>query len=119
VAVATALNAAFQFALARILEPAEYSLLAALFTVVLISQVPTLGLQASVAREIAARLADGDRQAAGRVLRSTLRAALVAAAAIVVLAVLAFGALAAAEGTRRSLPVFVTAATIALGLAVP
>src|SRR5207248_9539973 len=52
VAVANALNAAFQFALARILEPAKYSLLAALFTVVLISQVPTLGLQASGAREI-------------------------------------------------------------------
>src|SRR5436309_2821539 len=85
VAVANALNAAFQFALARILEPAEYSLLAALFTVVLISQVPTLGLQASVAREIAARLADGNRPAAGRVLRTTLNAALLWAAAIVVL----------------------------------
>jgi len=61
VAVGTAngLNAVFQLAMARILDPAEFSLLAALFTVVLIAAVPPLAFQATVAREVATRLADG------------------------------------------------------------
>jgi O-antigen/teichoic acid export membrane protein len=119
VALANGLNAVFQFALARVLHPAEYSLLASLVTIVLISQVPTLGLQASVARDIAARLADGDRAGAGGILRSTLRSALLWSGGILLLTAAAFGPLAAALGARRALPLVVTAATIALALGLP
>src|SRR5207247_1051081 len=59
VALANAANAGFQLALARLLDPAEYSLLAALFTIVLIAQAPTIAFQASLARELAGRLAAG------------------------------------------------------------
>ena len=50
---ANALNAGFQIALARILTPAEYSLLVALIVITLIAAVPPLAFQASVAREVA------------------------------------------------------------------
>src|SRR5438093_12419106 len=83
VGIANALNVVFQIALARILHPAEYSLLAALFTVVLVAAVPTIAFQASVARELAARLAEGDRAGAGETLRGTLRGTLVWTAAVV------------------------------------
>jgi O-antigen/teichoic acid export membrane protein len=119
VAVANALNAVFQFALARVLEPAEYSLLASLFTIVLISQVPTLGLQAAIARDIAARLADGDRARAGATLRGTLRSAVVWSGGVLVLAAVIFGPLAATVGARRSLTLVVTAVAVALTLGVP
>src|SRR4051794_17215485 len=76
VGAANALNVVFQVALARILHPAEYSLLAALFTVVLVAAVPTIAFQASIAREVAARFADGDRSGAGDALRGTLRGTL-------------------------------------------
>src|SRR5205807_410977 len=102
VAIANALNAIFQFALGRVLGPAEYSLLASLFAIVLISQVPTLGLQAAVARDVAARLADGDRAGAGGILRSTLRSAVFWSAGVLVLAAVTFGPLAAALGAKRS-----------------
>jgi O-antigen/teichoic acid export membrane protein len=119
VAVANALNAVFQFALARILEPAEYSLLAALFTVVLIAAVPTIAFQASVAREVANGLADGDRRSAALALRDTLLASFRWTSALLALAVLALAPLAAAIGLDRSLPVVATCAAVALGLPVP
>src|ERR1700675_2000151 len=72
---ANVLNAIFQFALARILDPPEYSLLAALFTVVLIAAVPTFALQASVARALAMHLAQDDRRAAALAFRGSLRTA--------------------------------------------
>ena len=52
VAVFTAngLNALFQIALARVLSPAEYSVLVALIVITLIAAVPPLAFQASVAR---------------------------------------------------------------------
>ena len=118
-AAANALNAIFQFALARILEPAEYSLLAALFTVVLIAAVPTIAFQASVAREVANGLADGDRRAAALALRDTLFASLRWTAGLLALTALALGPLAAALGLDRSLPVVATSAAIALALPVP
>jgi O-antigen/teichoic acid export membrane protein len=119
VAAANALNAVFQFALARILEPSEYSLLAALFTVVLIAQVPTIAFQASVAREVATGLAAGDRRGASLALGDTLLTAFRWTLALLVLSAVALGPLAAAIGLHRSLPVVATSATIALGLAVP
>ena len=119
VAAANALNAIFQFALARILDPSEYSLLAALFTVVLIAAVPTIAFQASVAREVATGLAQGDEQAAALALRGTLRAALAWTLGVLALTAVALGPLAAAVGIDRTLPVVATSATIALGLGVP
>src|SRR5213080_4840375 len=61
VIAANGLNAAFQIALARILEPSEYSLLVALVVVTLIAAVPPLAFQAAVAREVAVALAEGRR----------------------------------------------------------
>src|SRR5712691_8660580 len=56
VVAANGLNAVFQVALARILDPAEYSLLVALIVVTLIAAVPPLAFQAAVAREVAVAL---------------------------------------------------------------
>ena len=47
---ANGLNALFQIALARVLSPAEYSVLVALVVITLIAAVPPLAFQASVAR---------------------------------------------------------------------
>jgi O-antigen/teichoic acid export membrane protein len=87
--------------------------------VVLIAAVPTIAFQASVAREVAHGLADGDRRAAALALRDTLRAALGWTAALIALSALALGPLAAAAGLERSLPVVATSVAIALGLSVP
>ena len=88
VAVATVaangLNAGFQVALARILSPAEYSLLLSLIVVTLIAAVPPLAFQASVAREVAVSLAEGRRGEAGAAIRGTVRGLSVWAAAVVV-----------------------------------
>jgi O-antigen/teichoic acid export membrane protein len=88
VAVATVaangLNAGFQVALARILSPAEYSLLLSLIVVTLIAAVPPLAFQASVAREVAVSLAEGRKGEAGAAIRGTVRGLSVWAAAVVV-----------------------------------
>ena len=88
VAVATVaangLNAGFQVALARILSPAEYSLLLSLIVVTLIAAVPPLAFQASVAREVAVSLAEGRRGEAGAAIRDTVRGLSVWAAVVVV-----------------------------------
>jgi O-antigen/teichoic acid export membrane protein len=117
--LANVFNAIFQFALARILEPAEYSLLAALFYVVLIAAVPTLAFQASLARELAVRLAGGGRSEAAVELRGTLRASVRWSGALLVLTAVALGPLAAAIGLHRSLPVVATSAAIAFSLPAP
>src|SRR5580765_3085265 len=70
---ASGLNAGFQVALARILSPAEYSLLVALIVITLIAAVPPLAFQASVARGVAVELEAGRRPAAGAELRDTVR----------------------------------------------
>jgi O-antigen/teichoic acid export membrane protein len=89
VAVATVaangLNAGFQVALARILSPAEYSLLLSLIVVTLIAAVPPLAFQASVAREVAVSLAEGRKGEAGAAIRGTVRGLSVWAAAVVVI----------------------------------
>jgi O-antigen/teichoic acid export membrane protein len=88
VAVATVaangLNAGFQVALARILSPAEYSLLLSLIVVTLIAAVPPLAFQASVAREVAVSLAEGRKGEAGAAIRGTVRGLSVWAAVVVV-----------------------------------
>ncbi|MDX6668350.1 MAG: hypothetical protein QOK04_1730 [Solirubrobacteraceae bacterium] len=71
--VANVLHTLFHIVLARILKPAEYSLLASLLAVVLIFTVPIFALQATVAREIATRVADEGEAAGGLVLREVAR----------------------------------------------
>src|SRR5436305_11887129 len=100
VAVATAaangLNAVFQVALARILSPAEYSLLVALVVITLIAAVPPLAFQAAVAREVAVALAEERPGDAGAALRDTVRGLAPWALAILALGGLAYPLLAAA-----------------------
>jgi O-antigen/teichoic acid export membrane protein len=118
VGVANAMNAVFQFGLARILEPGEYRLLAALFAVVLIGAVPPLAFQATTAREIASRLAGGDPRGAGIVLRGTLRSVLAWTAGLLLATAVAVP-VAAALGLDHPLAIAATAATVAIALAIP
>ena len=76
VGLANLLNAAFQFSLARILEPDEYALLAALFAVVIVAAIPPLAFQATAAREVSVRLERGDEQGAGVFLQGMARSVL-------------------------------------------
>ncbi len=118
VVVANGLNAAFQIALARILDPAEYSLLVALVVVTLIAAVPPLAFQAVVAREVAVALEEGRRGDAGASLRDTVRG--LVPWAIGVLALGAAGAAALAAGGRGDAGATVaTAATISAALVIP
>jgi O-antigen/teichoic acid export membrane protein len=76
VGLANLLNAGFQFSLARILEPDEYALLAALFAVVIVAAIPPLAFQATAAREVSVRLERGDEQGAGTFLQGMARSVL-------------------------------------------
>jgi O-antigen/teichoic acid export membrane protein len=118
VGAANVLNAAFQFALARILEPADYALLAALFAIVLVAAIPPLAFQATAAREVSARLTAGDPRGARNVLRGMAHAV-----ARWVVALLALGAIAvpvaAVAGADDPLAFGGTAATVAVALAIP
>ncbi len=118
VIVANGLNAVFQIALARILDPAEYSLLVALVVITLIAAVPPLAFQAGVAREVAVALADGRRSEAGASIRDTVRALLPWAAAVLVVGGAGAGALAAA-GLGDAGATIATAATISAALVIP
>ena len=118
VGFANALNAVFQFSLARILERGEYSLLAALFAVVLIGAVPPLAFQATTARHVAASLSEGEDAEAGKYLRGTLRSVLVWTAALLVLTAVLVP-IGAAAGMNEPLAVAATAATIAIALVIP
>ncbi len=118
VGLANALNAVFQFSLARILDPAEYSLLAALFAVVLIGAVPPLAFQATTARSVASKLAEGRTAEAGVFLRGTLRSVLAWTAVLLLLAA-ALAAVGAALGLAQPLAIGATAATVAIALVIP
>jgi O-antigen/teichoic acid export membrane protein len=118
VVAANGLNAVFQFALARILSPAEYSLLAALVVITLVAAVPPVAFQASVARETALLLAENREADAGAVLRSTLRGVLVAGAVLIVLAAAIYPLLSLA-GPRAPAATLATVATAAAALAIP
>jgi len=118
VGLANGLNAVFQFALARILERGEYSLLAALFAVVLIGAVPPLAFQATTARNVASSLADGDDTGAGLFLRGTLRSVLVWTAALLVLTAVLVP-IGGAVGLAHPLAIGATAATVAIALTIP
>jgi O-antigen/teichoic acid export membrane protein len=118
VGVANALNAVFQFGLARILARGEYSLLAALFAVVLIGAVPPLAFQATTARHVASRLAEGRETEAGSYLLGILRAVLVWTAALLLLTIVLVP-VGAALGLAHPLAIGATAATVAIALVIP
>jgi O-antigen/teichoic acid export membrane protein len=116
---ANALNALFHFVLARVLEPADYSLLASLLVLVLILSVPTLAVQATVAREVASALTGAGESAAGSVVRGAVRSLCWAGvSALVAGAILAYP-LAVAVHVGDPLPVLATAAALAASLAMP
>jgi O-antigen/teichoic acid export membrane protein len=115
---ANGLNALFQIALARVLSPAEYSVLVALVVITLIAAVPPLAFQASVAREVALELEGARREQAGAALRDTVRG-LVPWAACVLLLGGVVSAVMAASGRGAAAATFATAATIAFALVIP
>jgi O-antigen/teichoic acid export membrane protein len=118
VVVANGLNAAFQIALARILDPSEYSLLVALVVITLIAAVPPLAFQATVAREVAVALEEGRRGEAGASLRDTVRGLVPWALGVLVAGAVAGGVLAAA-GRGDAGATVATAATISAALVIP
>jgi O-antigen/teichoic acid export membrane protein len=118
VAAANVLNAVFQFALARVLDPDEYALLAALYALVLVGAIPPLAFQATTARSVASDLAAGDRRGAGAILRGTLRSILRWTTGLLVATAIAVP-LAAAAGVGEPLALGATVATVAVALAVP
>jgi O-antigen/teichoic acid export membrane protein len=115
--VANGLNALFQIALARVLSPAEYSVLVALIVITLIAAVPPLAFQASVAREVALELDGGHRARAGAALRDTVRGLAPWAVSVLVLGGIASVVMAAA-GRGDAAATFATTATIAFALVI-
>jgi O-antigen/teichoic acid export membrane protein len=115
---ANGLNALFQIALARVLSPAEYSVLVALVVITLIAAVPPLAFQASVAREVALELEGGRRGQAGSALRDTVRGLVPWAAGVLLLGAVV-SAVMAAVGRGDAAATFATAATIAFALVIP
>ena len=118
VGLANALNAVFQFGSARVLERGQYSLLAALFAVVLIGAVPPLAFQATTARSVASSLAEGDDRGAGIYLRGTLQSVLLWTVALLALTAVLVP-IGAAFGLANPLAIGATAATIAIALVIP
>jgi O-antigen/teichoic acid export membrane protein len=115
---ANGLNALFQIALARVLTPAEYSVLVALVVITLIAAVPPLAFQASVAREVALELDGGRRGRAGAALRDTVRGLVPWAASVLLLGGVVSVVMAAA-GRGDAAATFATSATIAFALVIP
>jgi hypothetical protein len=118
IGLANVLNAAFQFSLARILEPDEYALLAALFAIVIVAAIPPLAFQATAAREVSARLAQNDIEGAGLFLKGMARSVVVWSDVLLV-ASLAVAGIAMLAGADDALAYGATAATVAVALGIP
>jgi O-antigen/teichoic acid export membrane protein len=119
VGLANALNAVFQFGLARVLDRGEYSLLAALFAVVLIGAVPPLAFQATTARSVASSLDAGNDTGAAVYLRGTLRSVLVWTAVLLAITAVLAPVGATLGLVANPLAIAATAATIAIALVIP
>jgi O-antigen/teichoic acid export membrane protein len=119
VASANVLNAVFQFVMARILDPAEYSLLVTMFVVVVMVTVPLSGLQAMMAREVASRIPSEGLAGAGAALRRAAHQ--VGRWIVVVVALTALSAypLILVLHVDRPLPFIATAVTLAVALPLP
>jgi O-antigen/teichoic acid export membrane protein len=86
IATAVSIVAAYVFLLAagRILGSEDYGSLAALLGFLAIVLIPAGALQMAVSREVSRRMATGDRPAAARLARGTLRASLIATVPLLV-----------------------------------
>lgn len=73
IAAASGITAVTQLAMARLLRPAEYSLLATLFVVIAVAGVPLAALQATIARDVAAEHAEHAALGAGTALIGSAR----------------------------------------------
>lgn len=113
------LNAVFQFAMARVLEPAEYSLLATMFAIVLMVTVPLSGIQAGVAREVALRREGAGDMEAGAVVRKALRSMAKGSAYLFVGGALIAYPLFELLNVDRPLPFIATAVALAVTLPLP
>jgi O-antigen/teichoic acid export membrane protein len=111
--LAMVLQLAFHLAVARILGPADYSLLAVMLTLVLITTPAALALQAAVAQEVGWRFDREGEAAVGVVLRDTLGALTRRVAALFILFIPLGVVGAILTDVRRPLPVVATLATIA------
>ena len=118
VGAANVLNAFFQFSLARILDPEDYALLAALVAVVLVAAIPPLAFQATAAREVSSRLARNDREGAGRLLRGMGSSAILWADVVAVCAIALLG-VTALLGVDDPLAYGATGLTVAAALVIP
>lgn len=116
---ANVLNALFQLAMARILDPGEYSLLATLFAVVLVPGVPMLAVQTVVARDVASRLAADDVRGAGAVLVGSVRALLRIAPPLAAVGLVIGLPLGYLLNVQRPLPIAGTVLAVALSLVLP
>jgi O-antigen/teichoic acid export membrane protein len=119
---ANGLNALFQIVLARVLSPAEYSIIVALVVITLIAAVPPLAFQASVAREVALELAGGRRGRAGAALRDTVRGLVPWALCVLLLGGIASAVMAAIPGGvghDGAAATIATAVTVAFALIIP
>ena len=118
VGLANLLNAAFQFSLARILEPDEYALLAALFAIVIVAAIPPLAFQATAAREVSVRLEHGDERGAGMFLRGMARS-VVFWGTVLALGGIAVAVVVTLAGMDDPLAAGATVITIAAALGIP
>ena len=118
IGLANILNAAFQFSLARILEPDEYALLAALFAIVVVAAIPPLAFQATAAREVSVRLEHGDERGAGMFLRGMARS-VVFWGTVLALAGIAVAVVVTLAGMDDRLAAGATVITIAAALGIP
>lgn len=113
IAVANGLTAVTQLALARLLHPAEYSLVVTLFVVITIAGVPLAALQATVAREVAADHSARGAAGAGAALvesaRELVRLSIPVWAALAVLALPA----AIVLNVQHVTPILATIVTVA------
>ncbi len=113
------LNVAFQLSTARLLPPPEYSLLVTLFSVLLITNVPILSMQARVARDVARRAEAGDLDAVGAQLVDSLRPLARWGAGVIIALALLSVPLSIAFQVNRELPFLALAVSIVATLPLP
>lgn len=119
VLAANVLNAVFQFIMARVLEPAEYSLLVTMFSVIVMITVPLSGLQTLMAREVASRMPSGGLAAAGAAFRRAAQQMSRWILIIVGLTTLCAYPLIEVLSIDRPLPFIATAVALAAALPLP
>ncbi|MGI8460346.1 MAG: lipopolysaccharide biosynthesis protein [Solirubrobacterales bacterium] len=119
VAISNLLNVVFQLITARLLQPAEYSLLVALLSIILIANVPILALQARVARDVARALEGGREREAGGILIESLRPVGRWGAVVLVVGAVVAVPVAILVNVERQLPVVAVVAVIIVTLPLP